>query len=287
MRRPSLALFATAVGASILLSSTNNSANAAPISRSPSSQSHNQQQQQEAVVVGRTQIKSRSRYPAPTSATASTSSHKHHHNKKHSKKHVASSASSSSSSQRPHTRSFPHTEVYKFLIPEETPSSAWYPNQRRSTNTLASNLRLQGHAVLDDEDDDAGNELLDTELDSGLERPDDDDTIEGEILEEEDADDFDPEQADDDDEGVEGHLLQHTLRAANTAANARAAAAAARNSESLDWMKENGIQDRDLLEDEGFEDGEEVGEEEVVKVIFSRFGGRAAAAEMAASAGEP
>ncbi|KAK3831892.1 MAG: hypothetical protein J3R72DRAFT_454655 [Linnemannia gamsii] len=282
MRRPSLALFVTAVGASIFL--TNNSADAAPISRSPS-QNH-QQQQQEAVVVGRIQIKSRSRNPVST-ATASTSSHKHHHNKKHNKKHATSaSASSSSSSQRPHPRSFPHTEVYKFLVPSEAPS-AWYPNQRRSTNTLTSSHRLQGHAVLDDEDDDAGNELLDTELDSGLERPDDDDTIEGEILEEEDADDFDPEQADDDDEGVEGHLLQHNLRAANTAANARAAAAAARDAESLDWMKENGLQDRDLLDDEGFEDGEEVGEEEVAKVAMSRFGGRAAAADMAASAGEP
>ncbi|KAF9911338.1 hypothetical protein EC991_003903 [Linnemannia zychae] len=272
MRRPSFALFVTTVAASILVS--NNSADAAPITRSPSSRHHNQQQQEEAVVVGRIQIKSRSRHPTSTSASASSSasSHKHHKSKKH--------TTTASSTERPPVRSFHISEVHKFLIPQEAPASHWYPNQRRSTN--------EGHAVLDEEDDDAGNELLDTELDAGLERPDDDDTIEGQILEEEDADDFDPEQ--DDDEGVEGQLLQHTLRAANTAANAAkaaAAAAAARDAESLNWMKENGIQDRDLLEDEGFEDGEEVGEEEVVKVVLSRFGGRAAAADMAASAGEP
>ncbi|KAF9904675.1 hypothetical protein EC991_002422 [Linnemannia zychae] len=51
---------------------------------------------------------------------------------------------------------------------------------------------IGGHAVLDDDDDDAGNELLDTESD-GLLRPDADDevegTIEGEVLEEEEDDD--------------------------------------------------------------------------------------------------
>lgn len=52
-------------------------------------------------------------------------------------------------------------------------------------------LDLEGHAILDDEDDDAGNELLDTEFD-GLLRPDADDeiedTIEGQDLVEEDDD---------------------------------------------------------------------------------------------------
>ncbi|KAF9191698.1 hypothetical protein BGZ50_009228 [Haplosporangium sp. Z 11] len=50
-----------------------------------------------------------------------------------------------------------------------------------------SGRTLEGHAVIDDDDDDAGNELLDTEVD-GLLRPDADDeiegTIEGEVLEE-------------------------------------------------------------------------------------------------------
>ncbi|KAF9315260.1 hypothetical protein BG003_003216 [Podila horticola] len=65
---------------------------------------------------------------------------------------------------------------------------------------------LEGHAVLDDEDDDAGNELLDTEFD-GLLRPDADDeiedTIEGQDLveEEEEVEMFEDEENQDD--GVE------------------------------------------------------------------------------------
>lgn len=67
---------------------------------------------------------------------------------------------------------------------------------------------LEGHAILDDEDDDAGNELLDTEFD-GLLRPDADDeiedTIEGQDLVEEEEDEevelFEDEESQDD--GVE------------------------------------------------------------------------------------
>ncbi|KAG0196765.1 hypothetical protein BGX28_009784 [Mortierella sp. GBA30] len=63
-----------------------------------------------------------------------------------------------------------------------------------------SHRTLDGHAVLNDDDDDAGNELLDTEEDEFW-RPDADDevegTIEGEILEEEGDDD-------DDDDGIDG-----------------------------------------------------------------------------------
>ncbi|KAF8931825.1 hypothetical protein BGZ47_011679 [Haplosporangium gracile] len=270
MRRTSFALFVTAVGASLFLSSTD----AAPISRSPSSQTKHQQEE-EAVVVGRIQIKSRSRHPASSpsaSASSSTSSHKHKHKHNHKK----------SNKNKKH----PSSPVDKFLIPDpELSGSAWYPVQHHTRNYHARALVPEGHAVIDDEDDDAGNELLDTELDSGLERPDDDDTIEGQILEEEDLDDFDI-IADDDEEGVEGHLLQHTLRAANTAANvarskaaALAAAARARAVESLDWLKENELEFEDVEEDE-------VREEKVVKVVVSRFGGRAAAADMAAHAGE-
>ncbi|KAF9141193.1 hypothetical protein BGX30_005299 [Mortierella sp. GBA39] len=70
-------------------------------------------------------------------------------------------------------------------IPSDTSASVWYLlHQTWSDRTLG------GHAVLDDDDDDAGNELLDTESD-GLLRPDADDeiegTIEGEVLEEEEG----------------------------------------------------------------------------------------------------
>ncbi|KAF9274554.1 hypothetical protein BGZ68_000553 [Mortierella alpina] len=70
--------------------------------------------------------------------------------------------------------------------------------QQQSTNenNSWSYRTLNGHAVLDDDDDDAGNELLDTEADEFL-RPDADDevegTIEGEVLEEEGDDDEEEE----------------------------------------------------------------------------------------------
>ncbi|KAF9551979.1 hypothetical protein EC957_000052 [Mortierella hygrophila] len=262
MRSTTFALF-VAVGASILLSS---STDAAPISRLSSSH-----QDEEALIAGRIQIKSRFRHPASSpsasaSSSSSSSSHKHKHNKKKSIKHHAS-------------------KTDNFLIPDpELSGSAWYPipHSRNRHGTRA--LVPEGHAVIDEDDDDAGNELLDTELESGHERPDDDDTIEGQILEEEDLDDFDTVNDSDDDEGVEGHLLQHTLRAANTATNvarakaaALAAAARARAVESLDWLKESEVDFEDA-------EAEEAGEEEVVKVVLSRFGGRAAAADMAAHA---
>jgi len=55
-----------------------------------------------------------------------------------------------------------------------------------------SDRTLEGHAVLDDDDEDAGNELMDTE-EEGLLRPDADDelegTIEGQVLEVEEGED--------------------------------------------------------------------------------------------------
>ncbi|KAG0299292.1 hypothetical protein BGZ97_003798, partial [Linnemannia gamsii] len=125
-----------------------------------------------------------------SSTTGAIVSHKHKHNKKHNKKKSN------------------NNKLDKFLIPDaELSASSWYhrPIQRR--NHPRALLPLEDHAVMDDEDDDAGNELLDTELDSGFERPDDDDTIEGQILEEEDLDDFDAiaDGDDGDEEGVEGH----------------------------------------------------------------------------------
>ncbi|KAG0248553.1 hypothetical protein BG011_010141 [Mortierella polycephala] len=66
-----------------------------------------------------------------------------------------------------------------------------------------SGRTLEGHAVIDDDDDDAGNELLDTEA-NGLLRPDADDeiegTIEGEVLEEEGDEADESDDMDDDDE---------------------------------------------------------------------------------------
>ncbi|KAG0283707.1 hypothetical protein BGZ96_011902 [Linnemannia gamsii] len=203
-----------------------------------------------------------------SSTSGAIVSHKHKHNKKHNKKKSNNS----------------NSKLNKFVIPDaELSGSTWYhqPLNRRAL------LPLEDHVVTDDDDDDAGNEMLDTEHDSGLERPDDDDTIEGQILEEEDLDDFEAVADGEDEEGVEGHLLQHTLRAANTAANvararaaAMAAAARARAVESLDWLKESEFEGEEKA-------AEAVGdEEEVMKVVLSRFGGRAAAADMAAHAGE-
>ncbi|KAF8928819.1 hypothetical protein BGZ58_009366, partial [Dissophora ornata] len=74
---------------------------------------------------------------------------------------------------------------------------------------------LRGHAVLDDEDDDAGNELLDTETD-GLLRPDADDEIEGTVEgeafeeEEEDEDEDEDESDDEEDEDMEDEYMSMT-----------------------------------------------------------------------------
>ncbi|KAF9897055.1 hypothetical protein BX616_006258 [Lobosporangium transversale] len=70
------------------------------------------------------------------------------------------------------------------------PSPPSWPSQQES-KPIWSDRTLEGHAVLDEDDDDAGNELLDTEADGFL-RPDADDeiedTIEGQILVEEEED---------------------------------------------------------------------------------------------------
>ncbi|KAF9898049.1 hypothetical protein BX616_004558 [Lobosporangium transversale] len=65
-----------------------------------------------------------------------------------------------------------------------TSSVASSSSSSHSQPSIKKRASHQGHVVLDEEDDDAGNELLDTETE-GLVRPDDDDTIEGEIIEEE------------------------------------------------------------------------------------------------------
>ncbi|KAF9928104.1 hypothetical protein FBU30_002640 [Linnemannia zychae] len=259
MKGLSIAFFATVIGASILL---NNEANAAPITQilssasSPSSHDNSNNRHREATAVDHIQINSRSRSALSSASSYRSRSRKHRNN---------------------HAISASYAHLRKPLTHQaEADSSVW----------IANNRRLDGHVVLDDDDDDAGNELLDTELDSDLRRPDEDDTIEGEVIEEEDLDD---EAGDDDDEGIEGHLLQHTLRAANTALNAaraRAEAAAiAAASKPFSWIREDDIQDRTQMSEESTTVKAETIKLESIKPV-SRFGGREAVAEMAAHAGD-
>ncbi|KAF9154051.1 hypothetical protein BG015_001993 [Linnemannia schmuckeri] len=91
--------------------------------------------------------------------------------------------------------------------------------QQASPPETWSDRTLGGHAVLDDDDDDAGNELLDTESD-GLLRPDADDeiegTIEGEALEEEGEEEYGNESEieydnGEDDDSNEGDIYEPWL----------------------------------------------------------------------------
>ncbi|KAF9293535.1 hypothetical protein BGZ74_011658 [Mortierella antarctica] len=189
----------------------------------------------------------------------------------------------------------------------EPPSEArvvdsWYTIERRRGHSLS----LNGHAVLDDEDDDAGNELLDTELD-GLLRPDEDDTIEGEAIEEEEDEEED-EQEDEDDIDAEAARIRAMYRFGCSHPNSRDASSLRaldeQEAEMLeevqdqaeeedeedeeDWLA-RGFRDSDLIS-EDLEDDEEPEAEMPspttnarFQVVVSRFGGKAAAADMAAS----
>ncbi|KAG0022882.1 hypothetical protein BGZ82_010881 [Podila clonocystis] len=186
----------------------------------------------------------------------------------------------------------------------EPPSEAkvidsWYTIERRRGHSLS----LHGHAVLDDEDDDAGNELLDTELD-GLLRPDEDDTIEGEAIEEEEDED---EQEDEDDIDAEAARVRAMYSLDYNHPNSRDASslraldeqeaemleevqdqAEEEDEEEEDWLA-RGFRDSDLVP-EDLEDDEEPEAEMPLptmantrfQVVVSRFGGKAAAADMAA-----
>ncbi|KAF9353757.1 hypothetical protein BGX26_008483 [Mortierella sp. AD094] len=152
--------------------------------------------------------------------------------------------------------------------------SPWYHSS--DSRPRSPSLSLEGHAVVDEDDDDAGNELLDTETD-GLIRPDDDYTIEGEILEEEGDDEFDLA----DDRGVENTHFQAKFTLPSQVV-------VLKNEDTDSWVKENGLQDGDLVP-ESFEDEEEEEEEQVIEVelkpeeeILSKFGGNSAAADLAA-----
>ncbi|KAF9923846.1 hypothetical protein FBU30_006105 [Linnemannia zychae] len=100
---------------------------------------------------------------------------------------------------------------------QQTPTEQ-SPHPSPYTPDIWLDRTLGGHAVLDDDDDDAGNELLDTEFD-GLLRPDADDeiegTIEGEVLEEEEEEEemHDKEiyEYDDENENREGNIYDPWL----------------------------------------------------------------------------
>ncbi|KAF9168530.1 hypothetical protein BGX21_008466 [Mortierella sp. AD011] len=152
--------------------------------------------------------------------------------------------------------------------------STWYRSSDRRFRSPS--FSLEGHIVVDEDDDDAGNELLDTETDD-LILPDDDYTIEGEILEEEGDDEFDYV----DDRDVENTHFQakFTFPSHTVVLN---------NEDTESWVKENGLQDGDLVP-ESFEDEEEEEEEGSMEVepkpeeeTLSKFGGNSAAADLAA-----
>ncbi|KAG0367193.1 hypothetical protein BC939DRAFT_450843 [Gamsiella multidivaricata] len=166
-------------------------------------------------------------------------------------------SSASSPSQPHHVRS---TKIDK-LLSEPVVAASWYHRtSTRSLRQLTAASNLQGHAIMDEEDDDAGNELLDTETE-GLVRPDEDDTIEGEILEEEEDD----EEDDGEDEDQEESQVQITLEKKIAAVE-----------EKEGWLRENGLQDGDLVPEE-LED-----EEDEVEAVVTAYGGRSAAADLAA-----
>ncbi|KAF9114517.1 hypothetical protein BGX27_010574 [Mortierella sp. AM989] len=235
--RSDLVLLLTIVGASLL--SNNVAIDAAPVHRLLSKQ----QPSQQPSPAGRTQIK-------PQSYTAS---------------------SSSSSSRTPSRRHpvFKSLGIHNVLPAAHNNPSPWYFNSDRRPRSYSAHS-LEGHAVLDEEDDDAGNELLDTETDD-LMRPDDDDTIEGEVLEEEGDDDNDLA----DDRGVENTHFQAKFTLPQIAL---------KQEDGEKWVQENGIQEGDLTP-ESFEDEEELINKEADKeivVVLSKFGGNTAAADLAA-----
>ncbi|KAF9404642.1 hypothetical protein BGZ94_004035 [Podila epigama] len=193
MRSPSLAVFITLVGAWISTGCDNSLVNAAPISqlvaRQPASGSLPPPTQQlrsppPHPSLGRIQIK------APHSTLS----------------HINRIATS--------TKSLAEEEEEENAKDNEEKSpegGKWYVSEHSATFQHLHRASLHGHAIVDDEDDDAGNELLDTELD-GLLRPDEDDevegTIEGQILEEEEEEDddegyVDDEEDDDSEEAIE------------------------------------------------------------------------------------
>ncbi|GJJ70452.1 hypothetical protein EMPS_02801 [Entomortierella parvispora] len=102
----------------------------------------------------------------------------------------SSSSSESEESARAHAWSLLHQHQLNLRRQKQQKQSVHIQpivvSQQDSQQIAWSDRTLEGHAVVDDDDEDAGNELMDTEAD-GLLRPDADDelegTIEGQILE--------------------------------------------------------------------------------------------------------
>ncbi|KAF9579423.1 hypothetical protein BGW38_004316 [Lunasporangiospora selenospora] len=153
-----------------------------------------------------------------------------------------------------------HAPTGRIQIKQHIVVTATTTNTKRLPKT-----HLSSHMVFDEEDDDMGNELLDTEFD-GLLRPDDDDTIEGQALEEEEDDEDngrrrlvhaneqdEHDRAIDLDRQMRVRLLQrqqqhqqeqqqHQLRLT--------LAIEALKATSRDWLEDNGVHDRDLIPEE-------------------------------------
>ncbi|KAG0346508.1 hypothetical protein BG004_001580 [Podila humilis] len=211
-------------------------------------------------------------------------------------------------------------------VPESSRAQVegWYeidPRRRPFDRSAVSSPSLHGHVVIDDEDDDDGNELLDTELD-GLLRPDEDDeiegTIEGQVLEEEEEDDG-QEEEDDDEADIEAEVarireLYSLDRIGGRRMTSRdAAALRALDEEEAEMIEEiqdqaeeddeNEEEEEDWLTHRGYRDiiPDDFDEEESAgsvlasssspshttgggrfQVVVSRFGGKAAAADLAA-----
>ncbi|GJJ75564.1 hypothetical protein EMPS_07922 [Entomortierella parvispora] len=266
MKRTSLVLFATIVIASIFANGPMGYVEAAPVMIP--------QQEQHQLPLARLPHSSSGRLRIKTKA----------YSKSHQRKHRPSS----------HQIQQALNELNQDGLARERVAviSAWYHQRSdfsihpRRRGLGGDRERLQGHAVLDDEDDDAGNELLDTEDDDDLRTlPDGDDTIEGQILEEEEDDEPSSAEAE----------TEELIRLSRS---------------SIGWLHENGLQDRDVVPEDFEEDDmeeEEEGDEEVLResnlefdngdvveedeeleayiIPTSKFGGNVAAAEMAA--GEP
>ncbi|KAF9093890.1 hypothetical protein BGX29_009745 [Mortierella sp. GBA35] len=195
LKRPSLALLATVIIA-LIAYGPGLQAEAAPIDRLlaliPSSSSSQQQPADDSPLqplpqpsLGRAQIKPIGQRPPRPSD---------HHSRTRPSSPDDSSATAwyllHQAQQRQQMQQLKMQYILSVRVQQQTQTQQQQqqrPPQYLSSETW-SDRTLGGHAVLDDDDDDAGNELLDTESDELL-RPDADDTIEGEVLEEEEDED--------------------------------------------------------------------------------------------------
>ncbi|KAF9982384.1 hypothetical protein BGZ65_002931, partial [Modicella reniformis] len=158
MKHSVLILLATLVGTVSILNTNNNAAEAAPISRILSSHQP---------VLAQVLAPARAQAPSSGNPQIKSRSHRHRHQ------------SRASSSLNIRTKQLSELERLLSSLPNDgivpIPAAAseslpWLQRTGRSAFRRAS--FMHGHAVLDERDDDAGNEMLDTEAD-GSSRPDD------------------------------------------------------------------------------------------------------------------